>query len=87
MTIYPNRRGITLFELLWGMLFLAAALWVLSRPSYRVVEIVRVLSGDMHYDSLGEEFPFLPLNLLFPNCCFCRTIRYEHRPPILPLPT
>ena len=52
MSTLRKRRGITLIELLWGVVFLALAFFILSRPSHRAVEIVRAVTGGMQYDSV-----------------------------------
>ncbi len=57
--VLSNRRGVTLIELLWVVIYLAAALWVLSRPSYRAVEIARTVTGDMRCDTSAAVAAFL----------------------------
>ena len=68
MSTFRKRRGITLIELLWIVVFLALAFFILSRPSYRAVEIVRVATGETpRYDAIVAVAAFF-LTLFFLLC-------------------
>jgi len=47
-----NRRGITLFELLFVMFFFCAAMWLLASPAWRTIEIVETVTGEKRYELL-----------------------------------
>ncbi|MGL6194156.1 MAG: hypothetical protein ACRC2T_04970 [Thermoguttaceae bacterium] len=58
MSTLPKRHGLTLIELFWAIVFLALGCFILSRPSYRAVEIVRAVTGGMQYDSIFAAAAF-----------------------------